>query len=320
MTPRILLIGKDGQLGSELANLLQESFSQTSKFIALGRRELELSRPADLRRAIDEARPSLIVNAAAYTAVDKAETEESLAQAINTDAPAVIAEEAQKIGALLVHYSTDYVFDGTKRTPYVEADPTNPLSAYGRTKLAGEEAVRASGASHLIFRTAWVYATSGKNFLLTVLRLAAERGELRIVNDQFGAPTWSREIAAATVRVLQDAAASSGGDGIAAIAERSGTYHITAAGETTWYQFALSILDECSRLSPTTSWFAAATGNRPLIAKRIVPITTHDYPTPARRPAYSVLSNHRFARTFGFSLPDWRTQLSRAVNPRDGRS
>lgn len=314
MTPRILLIGKNGQVGSELAHLLQESFSQTSKLVALGRQELDLSRPADIRRAIHEARPWLIVNAAAYTAVDKAEKEEALAQVINADAPAVIAEEAKKIDALLVQYSTDYVFDGTKRTPYVEADATNPLSAYSRTKLAGEEAIRASGASHLIFRTAWVYATSGKNFLLTVLRLAAEREELRIINDQFGAPTWSREIAAATVHVLQDAAASSGGDGVAAFAERSGTYHLTAAGETTWYQFAISILDECSRLSPTTSWFATATGNRPLIAKRIVPMTTQDYPTAARRPAYSVLSNDRFARTFGFSLPDWRTQLSRAVN------
>jgi dTDP-4-dehydrorhamnose reductase len=305
MTPRILLTGRNGQVGSELAQLLP----RLGEVTALGRQELDLLNIHDIRRAVQHARPSLIVNAAAYTTVDRAEKEEALAHAINADAPAVIAEEAKKIGAVVVHYSTDYVFDGTKHTPYTEDDPTNPMSAYGRTKLAGEEAIRATGIPHLIFRTAWVYATSGKNFLLTILRLATEREELRIVSDQFGAPTSSREIAQATTRVLVDLPRKSG----SSLPEITGTYNLTASGETTWHEFATTIIEDCSQLPRDTPWFAAATSNRPLIAKRIIPITTADYPTPARRPAYSVLSNVRFAATFGFTLPAWRTQLTSAV-------
>jgi dTDP-4-dehydrorhamnose reductase len=305
MTPRILLTGRNGQVGSELAQLLP----RLGEVTALGRQELDLLNIHDIRRAVQHARPSLIVNAAAYTTVDRAEKEEALAHAINADAPAVIAEEAKKIGAVVVHYSTDYVFDGTKHTPYTEDDPTNPISAYGRTKLAGEEAIRATGIPHLIFRTAWVYATSGKNFLLTILRLATEREELRIVSDQFGAPTSSREIAQATTRVLVDLPRKSG----SSLPEITGTYNLTASGETTWHEFATTIIEDCSQLPRDTPWFAAATSNRPLIAKRIIPITTADYPTPARRPAYSVLSNVRFAATFGFTLPAWRTQLTSAV-------
>jgi dTDP-4-dehydrorhamnose reductase len=305
MTPRILLTGRNGQVGSELAQLLP----RLGEVTALGRQELDLLNIHDIRRAVQHARPSLIVNAAAYTTVDRAEKEEALAHAINADAPAVIAEEAKKIGAVVIHYSTDYVFDGTKHTPYTEDDPTNPISAYGRTKLAGEEAIRATGIPHLIFRTAWVYATSGKNFLLTILRLATEREELRIVSDQFGAPTSSREIAQATTRVLVDLPRKSG----SSLPEITGTYNLTASGETTWHEFATTIIEDCSQLPRDTPWFAAATSNRPLIAKRIIPITTADYPTPARRPAYSVLSNVRFAATFGFTLPAWRTQLTSAV-------
>jgi dTDP-4-dehydrorhamnose reductase len=305
MTPRILLTGRNGQVGSELAQLLP----RLGEVTALGRQELDLLNIHDIRRAVQHARPSLIVNAAAYTTVDRAEKEEALAHAINADAPAVIAEEAKKIGAVVIHYSTDYVFDGTKHTPYTEDDPTNPISAYGRTKLAGEEAIRATGIPHLIFRTAWVYATSGKNFLLTILRLATEREELRIVSDQFGAPTSSREIAQATTRVLVDLPRKSG----SSLPEITGTYNLTASGETTWHEFATTIIEDCSQLPRDTPWFAAATSNRPLIAKRIIPITTADYPTPARRPAYSVLSNVRFAATFGFTLPTWRTQLTSAV-------
>ena len=305
MTRRILLTGKNGQVGSELAQLLP----RLGHLTALGRQELDLSNIHDIRQAIQEVRPSLIVNAAAYTAVDRAEKEEALARAINADAPAVIAEEAKKIGAAVVHYSTDYVFDGTKRAPYTEDDPTNPISAYGRTKLAGEEAVRTAGIPHLIFRTAWVYATSGKNFLLTILRLATEREELHIVSDQFGAPTSSREIAQATTRVLVDPLREGG----SSLPEIAGTYNMTASGETTWHEFATTIIDDCSPLPRDTPWFAAATGNRPLIAKRVIPITTADYPTPARRPAYSVLSSARFAATFGFTLPAWRTQLTSAL-------
>jgi dTDP-4-dehydrorhamnose reductase len=305
MTPRILLTGRNGQVGSELAQLLP----RLGEVTALGRQELDLLNIHDIRRAVQHARPSLIVNAAAYTTVDRAEKEEALAHAINADAPAVIAEEAKKIGAVVIHYSTDYVFDGTKHTPYTEDDPTNPISAYGRTKLAGEEAIRATGIPHLIFRTAWVYATSGKNFLLTILRLATEREELRIVSDQFGAPTSSREIAQATTRVLVDLPRKSG----SSLPEITGTYNLTASGETTWHEFATTIIEDCSQLPRDLPWFAAATGNRPLIARRVIPITTADYPTPARRPAYSVLSNVRFAATFGFTLPAWRTQLTSAV-------
>ncbi len=305
MTPRILLTGKNGQVGSELAQILPS----LGELTALGRQELDLSNIHDIRQAIQEVRPSLIVNAAAYTAVDRAEKEEALAHAINADAPAVIAEEANKIGAVVVHYSTDYVFDGTKRTPYAEDDPTNPISAYGRTKLAGEEAIRATSIPHLIFRTAWVYATSGKNFLLTILRLAAEREELRIVSDQFGAPTSSGEIARATTRVLADLLRKDS----SSLPEITGTYNMTASGKTTWHEFATTIIDESSQLPRDLPWFAAATGNRPLIVKRVIPVTTADYPTPARRPAYSVLSNTRFAATFGFTLPAWRTQLTSAL-------
>ncbi|HTS12504.1 MAG TPA: dTDP-4-dehydrorhamnose reductase [Candidatus Limnocylindrales bacterium] len=305
MTPRILLIGKNGQIGSALAPLL----APLGELTALGRSDLDLANPDDIRRAISSLRPLIIVNAAAYTAVDRAEAEEPLARTINADAPTVIAEEARKIGAFLVHYSTDYVFDGRSRSPYTESDSTNPVNAYGRTKLAGEEAIRNAQVPHLILRTAWVYATSGKNFLLTILRLAAERDELRIVNDQFGAPTWSREIAAGTARVLNPFCASE--SALQEFAALSGTYHLTAAGQTSWYDFALAFLDESSHLSHQPPWLTAITAGRPIRAK-IVPIPTADYPTPALRPAYSVLSNVRFASTFGFALPDWRAQLASA--------
>ncbi len=307
MTPRILLTGKNGQVGYDLHGLLP----RVGEVVALDRRHLDLSQPDEIRRVIREIRPNLIVNAAAYTAVDPAEKEESLAKAINARAPAIIAEEAKRIGAAVVHYSTDYVFDGTKNSPYRETDRTNPLNAYGRTKLAGEQAIRDSGADHFIFRTAWVYSTRGKNFLLTILRLATERNELRIVNDQLGAPTWSREIASATVQVLQRILEPT--EKPSAWAELSGTYHMTAAGETTWFEFVKAILDEAkTQVDAPSSWFLTATGGKPLVARKIVPITTSDYPTPARRPSYSVLSNSRLAQSFGIELADWRSQLHRA--------
>lgn len=316
MMPRILLIGKNGQVGSELAHLLPA----IGELTALGRSELDLARPDEIRRIVGELRPNIIVNAAAYTAVDQAEKEEALARAINADALSVISEEAKKLGAFLIHYGTDYVFDGAKRSPYTEDDPTNPLSAYGRTKLAGEEAVRAAGVPHLILRTAWVYATSGKNFLLTILRLASTREELRIVNDQLGAPTSARTIALATARLVESLFPRDDAGPSGIVEQHAGTYHLTAGGQTTWYEFALAILEAVRGLSdsPATSlagsaWLAAATAGRPFIAKRIIPITTADYPTPARRPAYSVLSNARFTTTFGFALPDWRSQLEDTV-------
>jgi len=307
MTPRILLTGKSGQVGHDLHDLLP----RLGEVVALDRQHLDLSQPDEIRRVVREIHPDLIVNAAAYTAVDQAEKEESLAEAINARAPAIIAEEAKRIGAAVVHYSTDYVFDGSKNSPYEEDDRTNPLNAYGRTKLAGEQAIRDSGAHQLIFRTAWVYSTRGKNFLLTILRLATERDELRIVNDQFGAPTWSREIASASVEVLRQVLDRK--EKSSAWMDLGGTYHVTAAGGTTWYDFAKTILEEGkTQNAARNSWFVAATGGKPLVATKVIPISTSDYPTPARRPAYSVLSNARLEQKFGIKLADWRTQLHRA--------
>ena len=273
----------------------------------LDRQRLDLAKPEEIRRAIRTFRPAFIVNAAAYTAVDKAESEQALAQAINAEAPAVIAEESRKIGAPLIHYSTDYVFDGSKAIPYDEDDPTNPQNVYGRTKLEGERAIQALDAPHLIFRTAWVYATQGRNFLLTILRLATQREELRIVRDQIGAPTLSREIARATTNILAQICDAERGP--FSLADVSGIYHMTAGGETSWCDFAKAILEEAAMASSTTPWLTAATGNLPLLARRVIPISTDEYPTPARRPAYSVLSNARLTRTFSLRLPDWRNQL-----------
>src|SRR4029077_4038261 len=203
--------------------------------------------------------------------------------------------------------STDYVFDGSKQTPYGESDETNPLNVYGKSKLAGEQAIRATGGSYLIFRTAWVYADRGRNFLLTILRLAAEREELRIVRDQIGAPTCAADIAATTAKILTTICGRS--DDTCPFSKVSGTYHMTAAGETTWYDFSKAILEEAAHASQDLSWFAAATQGRPLLARRIVPITASEYGSPPPRPAYSVLSNSRLTQTFGIALPDWRTQL-----------
>jgi dTDP-4-dehydrorhamnose reductase len=301
----ILLTGKNGQVGRELDRLLP----QLGEVVALDRQHLDLSRPDDIRRIVREVRPGLIVNAAAYTAVDLAEKEEAAARAINSEATGVLADEAKKIGAALLHYSTDYVFDGSKRTPYEEDDPPEPINAYGRTKLAGEQAIRESGVPHLVFRTEWVYAKQGRNFLLTILRLATQREELRIVSDQIGAPTSSREIALATIQIVSQIVAQ--GAIHRSWPEVSGTYNMTASGEASWYHFAKAILEEASQADPKSAWFAAATAARPLIAQRVVPIPTGEYPTSASRPAYSVLSNDRLAQTFGVRLPDWRTQLHR---------
>jgi dTDP-4-dehydrorhamnose reductase len=218
-----------------------------------------------------------------------------------------MAEEAGKIGASLIHYSTDYVFDGSKTTPYDENDPANPQNVYGRTKLEGERAIQASGTPHLIFRTAWVYATQGRNFLLTILRLATQREELRIVRDQIGAPTLSSEIAGATTKIIAQICEKERRR--FSLDEVSGVYHMTAGGETSWYDFAKAIVEESAVILPSIPWFAAATNNQPLVAHRVIPISTAEYPTPARRPAYSVLSNARLARTFSLDLPEWRTTL-----------
>lgn len=301
--PKILLTGKTGQVGRELAGLL----GRVGEVTAVDRQQLDLTKPEEIRQAVRGMRPDLIVNAAAHTAVDRAESEEAIARAINGVAPGVLAEEAKRLGALLVHYSTDYVFDGTKRTPYEEDDPTNPLSAYGRTKLEGEKTIQQVRPAYLIFRTAWVYAREGRNFLLTILRLATEKEDLRIVRDQIGAPTSSHEIAEATVKVLEKIRTPAAG--ARHWPEIQGTYHMTAGGETNWYEFAKSIVELAANQSQPEAWLVGATRGRPLMTRRIVPITTEEYPTPARRPLYSVLSNKRLNQEFGVKLPDWKAQL-----------
>ena len=280
--PTILVTGSTGQLGFELARLLP----RCGDVIAADRARLNLADPDALVAAVRGAKPDLIVNAGAYTAVDLAEKEAKEAAAINARAPGILAEEAKRIGAVLIHYSTDYVFDGTRTTPYPETAPTSPLNVYGATKLDGERAIAAVGGGALIFRTSWVYGMRGKNFLLTIRRLAAEREELRIVSDQTGVPNWCRSLAEATARLV--------GDQPAALADRAGVYHLSATGEASWYEFARAIV-----------------GN---VAKpRIVPIATVDYPLPARRPAYGVLDTTLFRATFGFALPDWRDGLTRCL-------
>jgi dTDP-4-dehydrorhamnose reductase len=226
--------------------------------------------------------PGLIVNAAAYTAVDDAEREPSLAEAVNARAPGVLAEEAKRLGTLLIHFSTDYVFDGAAAAPYDESAPTSPLNVYGRSKLHGEQAIAATGAAAIVLRTSWVYASRGRNFLLSIRRLAAERDELRVVADQFGVPNWSRAIAEATVRLL--------GHGVRELASRAGLYHLSGHGQASWFEFARAIVGEVAR--PT-----------------ITPIATAEYPTAAARPAYSVLATSKFEDTFGFGLPEWREML-----------
>ncbi len=301
--PTILLTGKNGQVGSELARLLPS----LGKVVASSHAELDLANPGAVRRAIRDIRPQLIVNAAAYTQVDRAERDSAAASAVNTEAPGLLAAEAKRLGAVMVHFSTDYVFDGLKRSPYVETDAPNPINAYGKSKLDGEQAIQASGAAHLILRTAWIYATTGRNFLLSILKLSTQREELRIVCDQIGAPTASGQIAWGTVRILAHILRQ--GSAPDCFVPFSGIYHITAGGETSWYEFAQAILEGVAHISPDAPWYAQATGGHPRVARCVIPITTAEYPTPARRPAYSVLSNARLRSTFGFELPDWRSQL-----------
>jgi dTDP-4-dehydrorhamnose reductase len=310
MKPTILLTGKTGQLGSEL-NLLLPKLGEV---IAPERNELDLREPEKIREVMRNAKPQLLVNAAAYTAVDAAETDQANASAVNAEAPGLLALESKKLGALIVHFSTDYVFDGAKKVPYVETDSANPLNAYGRTKLAGEKAIRDSGAAHLIFRTSWVYATHGRNFLLTILRLASQREELKIVDDQVGAPTCALDLAEAITRILAGiiAAPNSG----LARPQIAGTYHMTAAGQTTWFKFAKAILEEAGHAPQSLLWLTSATNGRPLVARRVLPISTEEFRSPTRRPAYSVLSNLHLKQTFNATLPAWRTQLQRCFFPR----
>ncbi len=282
---KILLIGKNGQVGWELRRTL----APLAKVVAVDYPEINFTDPAALRRLVAETCPSVVVNAAAYTAVDKAEIEKELCHQINATAPAVLAEEAMRINALLVHYSTDYIFDGAKQAAYVETDAPNPLGAYGASKLAGDQAVRASGVDHLIFRLCWVYGARGQNFLLTMQRLAREREKLRVVRDQVGCPTWSRMIAEATAFAIKQ---------VVERADRSafsGAYHLAARGLTSWHGFASQII----------SSMPAAERK----CREIEGITTAEYPTPAQRPAYSVLDCGKLKETFGIELPDWEASL-----------
>ena len=286
---KILLFGKEGQVGGELSSLLQP----LGELILCGEQDLDLTQEKRIREKLREVQPHIIVNAAAYTAVDKAEEQPDLALAVNGTAPAIIAEEAKQLGAALVHYSTDYVFDGEKQGPYTEEDSPNPLGVYGRTKLAGDEAIQSSGVSHLIFRTSWVYGLKGKNFLLTIQRLAKERDELKIVDDQIGSPTWCRTIAQTTANVLTQILPQSSPGNLSGFEQASGLYNLVCGGPTSWFGFAQAIL-EASSSSQTT---------------QLKPIPTSEYPTPAKRPPNSVLSTGKLKSAFGITPPYWDVTL-----------
>jgi dTDP-4-dehydrorhamnose reductase len=285
----ILLIGRVGQLGWELRRTL----APMAQLVCVDYPDIDLCNADSIRKWVRQSQPRLLINAAAYTAVDKAETELDRAMAINGVAPGILAEEAKKLGALMVHYSTDYVFDGTKTEPYVETDAPNPLGAYGRTKLAGDEAVRAAGGAHLLFRLCWVYGARGQNFMLTMMRLAREREKLRVVQDQVGCPTWSRMIAETSTLALRQVVMAKDWNAF------TGTYHLAAAGQTSWHGFADAIV----RYMPEQ-------GRK---CQVVEPIATSEYPLPAKRPAYSVLSCEKLRRTFGLQLPPWEESLKQVL-------
>ncbi len=293
---KIFLTGKNGQIGWEL----QRTLAPLGDVVAVDRQELDLADPDSIRKVIREIRPELIVNAAAYTAVDKAESEPDLAMAVNGIAPGVMAEEAKHLNAAIIHYSTDYVFDGSKKSPYSEEDVPNPLNVYGKTKLAGERAIQAVGAPHIILRTSWVYGTRGKNFLLTILKLARERSELKIVEDQIGAPTWSRTLAEATSQILAQHY-SPISQSSASIMDISGLYHAVSGGMTSWYGFAKKILETASSHIPHS-------------LPRLVPIPSIDYPAPAKRPQNSCLSCEKLKRTYGLVFPLWDKLLTQCLD------
>jgi len=293
---RILLLGKDGQVGWEL----QRALSPLGELVALDRDGAgslvgELGRPEALADTVRSVAPDAIVNAAAYTAVDRAESEPDAAHAVNALAPGVLAREAAALGAWLVHYSTDYVFDGSGTDPWLEDSPTGPLNVYGRTKLEGETLVRASGCRHLLFRTSWVYAARGSNFARTMLRLAEERDSLRVIDDQSGAPTGAELIADVTAHALRAARAD---------ARLSGTYHLTAAGETTWHGYARHVITRARQAGRATLAGPDA----------VLPIPTSEFPTPARRPHNSRLDSRRLREAFDLVLPHWTTGVDRMLD------
>ncbi|WP_455230102.1 dTDP-4-dehydrorhamnose reductase [Geopseudomonas aromaticivorans] len=291
---KILLLGKNGQVGWEL----QRALAPLGQVHAYDRNHADLNQPASLASLVEHLQPQVIVNAAAYTAVDKAESDQAGARRVNAESVAVLAAAAQKCGAWLVHYSTDYVFDGRKTGAYKEDDATAPLSVYGQTKLEGEQAIQASGCKHLILRTSWVYAARGGNFAKTMLRLAAEREELRVVADQIGAPTSAELIADVTALMLQRLSHDQ------ALADQaSGIYHLVAAGETSWHGYAQFVIAKAAAFGMSLKTAPA----------KILPISTGEYPVPARRPANSRLDTDKLQRTFGLHLPEWEFHAERML-------
>jgi dTDP-4-dehydrorhamnose reductase len=288
MNAKILLTGVTGQVGHEL----QQTLTAVGEVISVTRQQLDLIKPEQIRDAIASIQPDIIVNSAAYTAVDKSESEKELAIAINATAPEIMAQEAQKQEATLVHLSTDYVFNGCHYCPYTEDDVTAPLGIYGESKLLGEIAVRENCDRHIILRTAWVYGSFGHgNFVKTMLRLGAQREELKVVTDQIGSPTWSYDIAGAITQLLLKTEA----------ATKRETYHFTDSGVASWYDFAVAIFDEARQIG------------FPLAIKQVLPITTAQYPTPAQRPAYSVLSKEKITQVLGVDPPHWRESLRKML-------
>jgi dTDP-4-dehydrorhamnose reductase len=292
---RVLILGARGQVARSLAEILPRHGFDVS---VAARPEMDLALPHTLSPAVARARPQVVVNAAAYTAVDRAEDEADIAMAVNAIGAGIAAGSARAAGAAIIHFSTDYVFDGSKSEPYEESDHTSPLGVYGRSKLAGEIAVAAANPRHLILRTSWVCAPHGANFLQTMLRLAAEGPEVRVVDDQRGAPTFAADIAEAVARIIAACTPRSDGD------ERFGTFHLASDGETSWCGFARAIMaGSAARGGPSAA---------------VAAIATRDYPTRVRRPAYSKLSTAKLARVYGLSLPHWRDGLSRCLDARVG--
>ena len=281
---RILLTGAAGQVGREL----QQTLAPIADVISATRDTIDFSQPDAVQQWVISVKPDVIVNAAAYTAVDKAESEPDLATIVNAKTPGLLAEVASQIGAGLIHFSTDYVFNGQQGCPYRETDPTQPLGAYGQSKLAGEEAIRLlCPTHHMIIRTAWVYGANGKtNFVKTMLRLGADRPQLRVVADQIGSPTWAKDLAQATTSLMAQLNP-----------DTAGTYHYTNSGVCSWYDFAIAIFEEAKQLG------------FPLAIEEVVPITTADYPTPAQRPSFSVLSLQKVSQLLGHHPPHWRQSL-----------
>lgn len=290
---KILLIGSTGQVGWELHRTLMPLGTViTANRHSAEPYRVDLAQPDTIRTVIRDVQPSLVVNTAAYTAVDRAESEPDLAMAINGVAPGILAEETKRCRAGLVHYSTDYVFSGDQSRPYTEDHPTNPQSVYGSTKLAGEQAIAAVSEAYLILRTSWVYSLHGKNFLLTMLRLAQEREEIKVVDDQVGSPTWSRMIAEATAQIVSQ--------GVSCLyeflAEKHGVYHLTSTSQVSWYGFAKTIFELSGSFE---------TGK----LRTLTPILSSQYPSPAQRPTYSCLDTNKISKTFGLELPHWKDAL-----------